>query len=126
MQKLEQKHASPGYQANDIEARKLVMIAAIVFGCLVFVGVVAYWLTGWYGQSTHGATRGATPVSVAAPDPHLQPNPRPDLLKHRAAKQALLTGYGWVDRNKGTVRIPIDRAMELTVQRADDAQGGGS
>ncbi len=125
MPKPEQDHASPGYQANDIEARKLVWIAAIVFGCLVFVGVVAYWLTGWYGQSTHGATRGATPVSVAAPEPHLQANPQPDLLKHRAAKRALLTGYGWVDRNKETVRIPIDRAMELTVQRAG-AQGGGS
>ncbi len=125
MPKLEQTHASPGYQANDLDARKLVMIAVIVFGSLVFVGLVAYWLTGWYGQATHGATRGATPVSVAAPVPHLQPNPQPDLLKHRASKQALLTGYAWVDRKTGTVRIPIDRAMELTVQRAG-AQDGGS
>src|SRR3954463_10841733 len=26
-----------------------------------------------------------------------------------------LTGYAWVDKNKGTVRIPIERAMELTM-----------
>src|ERR1700687_94133 len=26
-----------------------------------------------------------------------------------------LTTYAWVDKNKGTVRLPIDRAMELTV-----------
>lgn len=26
-----------------------------------------------------------------------------------------LTGYAWVDKNKGTVRIPIDRAMELAL-----------
>src|SRR5437588_3958136 len=26
-----------------------------------------------------------------------------------------LTSYAWVDKNKGTVRLPIDRAMELTV-----------
>src|SRR5438874_598659 len=26
-----------------------------------------------------------------------------------------LTGYTWADKNKGTVRLPIDRAMELTV-----------
>src|SRR5919198_5718093 len=26
-----------------------------------------------------------------------------------------LTTYAWVDKNKGVVRIPIDRAMELTV-----------
>src|SRR5262249_44841417 len=26
-----------------------------------------------------------------------------------------LTTYAWVDKNKGVARIPIDRAMELTV-----------
>src|SRR6185503_3798407 len=26
-----------------------------------------------------------------------------------------LTTYGWVDKNKGVARIPIERAMELTV-----------
>ena len=31
-----------------------------------------------------------------------------------------LTTYGWVDKNKGVARIPIDRAMEITV--ADLAQ----
>ena len=28
---------------------------------------------------------------------------------------AALTNYGWIDQNKGTVRIPIERAMELTL-----------
>lgn len=31
-----------------------------------------------------------------------------------------LETYGWVDRRKGTVRIPIERAMKLLVER----QGG--
>src|SRR5215211_3117432 len=34
--------------------------------------------------------------------------------------QKELTMYAWVDKNKGVARIPIDRAMELTV--ADLAQ----
>jgi hypothetical protein len=32
-------------------------------------------------------------------------------------QQAELLGYRWVDREKGIVSIPIDRAMELVVQR---------
>jgi hypothetical protein len=28
-----------------------------------------------------------------------------------------LSTYGWVDKNAGRVRIPIDRAMDLVVQR---------
>jgi hypothetical protein len=27
----------------------------------------------------------------------------------------VLTTYGWVDRNNGVVRIPIQKAMELTL-----------
>src|ERR1700730_3412614 len=26
-----------------------------------------------------------------------------------------LTGYAWIDKNKGSVRIPIERAMQLAV-----------
>jgi len=33
------------------------------------------------------------------------------------AEQRTLTTYGWVDRNAGIVRIPIDEAMRLTTQR---------
>ena len=34
--------------------------------------------------------------------------------------QTALTTYGWVDKNKGVVRIPIDDAMKLTVRELAD------
>ena len=33
------------------------------------------------------------------------------------SEDELLTVYGWVDKNAGIVRIPIDEAMKLTLQR---------
>jgi hypothetical protein len=36
--------------------------------------------------------------------------------RDRAARQKQLGSYGWVDRKAGVVRIPIDRAMELSAQ----------
>ena len=39
-------------------------------------------------------------------------------LEERAREQAVLRSYGWADRNARLVRIPIDRAIELYVQRA--------
>jgi hypothetical protein len=33
-----------------------------------------------------------------------------------ARRRARLGSYGWVDREKGVVHVPIDRAMELVVQ----------
>ncbi len=36
-------------------------------------------------------------------------------LQAKQAKQA--ASYGWVDQKAGVVQLPIDRAMELTVQQ---------
>ena len=36
-------------------------------------------------------------------------------LRAKEAKQA--AEYGWVDQKAGVVQLPIDRAMELTVQK---------
>ena len=35
----------------------------------------------------------------------------------RAAEDQILNSYGWVDRSKGIVRIPIDRAIDLLAKR---------
>jgi hypothetical protein len=38
------------------------------------------------------------------------------LAELRTKEQAAATTYGWVDQPKGVVRLPIDRAIELTVR----------
>jgi hypothetical protein len=49
--------------------------------------------------------------------PRLEPNPLAPRLAARAREDALLGGYGWVDANAGVARIPIDRAMEILVEK---------
>src|SRR3990172_9852623 len=39
-----------------------------------------------------------------------------ELAHLRAEQLELLNSYRWIDREKGVVGIPIDRAMEMTVQ----------
>ncbi len=38
------------------------------------------------------------------------------LTEHQAKEHAVATGYAWVDAKAGVVRLPIDRAIELTVR----------
>ena len=38
------------------------------------------------------------------------------LVEVRAAAQATATGYGWVDKEAGVVLLPVERAMQLTVE----------
>jgi hypothetical protein len=51
------------------------------------------------------------------PEPRLQTDPGRDLGDMRRAEDSLLGSYTWIDRQTGTVRIPIDRAMDLVAAR---------
>ncbi|MGO9088996.1 MAG: hypothetical protein ACLQBK_27650 [Candidatus Sulfotelmatobacter sp.] len=51
------------------------------------------------------------------PSPQLEIDERTELNKDRLREEQTLSTYDWVDQNAGTVRIPIDRAMDLIVQR---------
>ena len=76
---------------------------------------------------THSATKPAdrsrfiNPTPTHAPTPSLQSAPTTDLRALRAEKHALLDEYRWIDRDKGIVRIPIERAMALLIARTPPA-----
>ena len=53
----------------------------------------------------------------AFPEPRLERDERTQLNQVRLNEEQLLNSYGWVDEKSQTVRIPIERAMDLVVQR---------
>jgi hypothetical protein len=61
-------------------------------------------------------------------------SPQPALLitepialdEHRANEASSLTAYGWVDRGAGRVRIPIDRAKTLLLERGLPTRPGAA
>ena len=81
-------------------------------------------LSAWFGIVLLFALFGVIVLAVIGPAPRgsdyeeTRAKKRVDNLKtlrEEAAKA--LTTYGWIDKNKGVARIPIDRAMELTVAK---------
>ncbi len=46
------------------------------------------------------------------------------LAETRAADQAGLTTYAWQDKDRGIVRLPVDRAVELTLSEWQDPGAG--
>ncbi|MGP0018432.1 MAG: hypothetical protein ACLPHP_07685 [Candidatus Sulfotelmatobacter sp.] len=51
------------------------------------------------------------------PNPQLEIDEHTELGKDRLTEEQTLATYDYIDKNAGTVRIPIDRAMDLIVQR---------
>jgi hypothetical protein len=63
-------------------------------------------------------TRIVRPETIETfPQPRLEKNERLEINDFRLQEEQTLYSYGWVDRQAGLVRIPIDRAMELIAQR---------
>jgi len=40
----------------------------------------------------------------------------------RAKEQAVATSYAWIDKDKGIVQLPLDRALQLTLQELNAAR----
>lgn len=51
------------------------------------------------------------------PEPRLQTTPFTDLDALRAEEERLLTSYGWINEPGGVAQIPIDRAIDLLVEK---------
>jgi hypothetical protein len=51
------------------------------------------------------------------PEPRLQPNPQLDMRNMLLEENQVLTHYGWVDPDRGIVRIPVERAIDIAAQR---------
>jgi hypothetical protein len=112
-------HGPGGHETRDVNARRLLQLGlalATVIGLVLVVGVL------FFDYLERSTARGApqSPLLTTSdrpPSPRLQVDPQLDLLQKRAQEDAVLNSYGWVDRATGTVRMPIERAIELTAQR---------
>ena len=54
---------------------------------------------------------------TAFPSPKLEEDERGQLNGIRLNEEKTLYSYGWVDEKAGTIHIPIERAMDLIVER---------
>jgi hypothetical protein len=57
------------------------------------------------------------PPIALPPQPRLQIHPVPSWNAFREAEAKRLSTYGWMDRANGAVHVPVDRAMELVLER---------
>ena len=111
------------HEESDVNIRAIFAFCAGLFVVAVVVHVAIYLLFVYFAnRETRASATRAYPLAVGQenrlpPEPRLQTNPREDLQDLRALEDATLKGYSWVDRNAGAVRIPIDEAMKLMLQR---------
>lgn len=112
--------SSPGYERRDTSARWIAFWLVL----LTLLVVIAFYATR---SITHALERRE---AAAQEEPHpmslfrrppatalLQAQPTAELERYEARQRELATTYGWIDAGEGIVRVPIERAMELVLER---------
>ncbi len=117
--------AGAAYEPTDIDAGIATKFALwlTVAAVIIHVGLWGLFrLYASYEKSQQAPT--AYPLAAARggelrlpPAPRLEARPVNEITQFRAEEERLLHSYGWVDQQAGVVRIPIEDAMRLVIER---------
>jgi hypothetical protein len=111
--------AAAGHELSDAPIRPIVLVGAVL--ALVGAVVLALSVGVFRFFSERPVEAPPNPMAIVAPEfppaPRIEVAPSIEYQQLRAEEDRILSTYGWVDRKAGTTRIPIDRAIDLQLQR---------
>jgi hypothetical protein len=123
-----------GYEPRDANVASLLQFGFWMAVVLAVTLVGMKWTFHYFSDTQPlGATMSPMVKDtdrMLPPGPRLQALPHLELRDYCEAQQREVNAYDWVDQQSGVLRIPVDRAMDLTLARglparpASDAAGG--
>lgn len=112
------------YERTDAHVAPIAKFMAWLAGLTILTAIgIAVMFATMVGNR---AVEGEQPYPLMAPNvgtvpapagPRLQTTPAADMQRFRNSEDARLDTYGWIDEDAGTVRLPIEDAMEMVLER---------
>jgi hypothetical protein len=110
------------HEESDVNVGAIIRygIGLLLVGAVVHIFL--WWLLGTYERQNERAQTQVYPLAAGQQDrlpplPRFQENPQQELQELRAKQKAQLEGYGWVNKEAGVARIPIEEAMKMVIER---------
>ena len=121
------------FEHSDVNYK--LMIGAIILLIIVTVCSMLLSIRIYGTMETRQVEARPTPFPLyqlrpTPPPPRLQPNPidrttaEQDMANLLLQENAILDSYGWVDKEEGIVRIPVERAIDLLAGEAEAEEPG--
>ncbi len=110
------------HEESDVNVGAILRYGVGLLVVAAVVHVFLWWLLGVYERQDERAQTQVYPLAAGQQDqlpplPRFQENPQQEMRDLRAKQKALLEGYGWVNKEAGVARIPIEDAMRMVVER---------
>jgi len=102
----------------------------LTISMLISIGIVtgAFYFFEGQGKAANVAAQ-KYPLAVGQhrepPTPNLQTQPFKDIYMLRQGEAEKLGSYGWIDKEGGITRLPIDRAMDVMLEKGFPARAEG-
>jgi hypothetical protein len=115
-------HHEVNFESSDVDASSLLKYGFVLVVTTAVV-VVLLWRLYFVFVAREAARQPPPPIlkvdpeAMTVPLPNLQAQPTLDLTAFRAREDGVLHSYGWVDKEKSVVRIPIEEAMRIVLER---------
>ena len=114
-------------EGDGISYRGIAVFMAILVVTTIVCEFIVVGMYKFFDSQSRadGVTRApfSAPAGTLPPPPNLLINEPMNLQQFRAREVNELESYGWLDKNAGTVRLPINRAMDLLLERGLPARG---
>jgi hypothetical protein len=111
---------SLGYEKRDAHPAALLQFGFWMAVVLALTLVAMKWTFDFFSRTEPlgaPASPFAKQENQIPPRPRLQVEPHLELKDYCEAQQQQVDTYGWVDKQSGIVRVPIDRAMDMVLTR---------
>jgi hypothetical protein len=111
-----------GHEHTDTNVWMIVQFAIWLAVSAVVVHVLMWGMFRLFVTQHEAASAPEFPLAVGQEHrlpagPRLQRFPANEIHDFRSSENERLNSYGWIDRNAGTVHIPIADAMRMTLER---------
>lgn len=113
-------HPSQDYERTDVTATTLALQVLGVIVVLIVSQFILWHLLRYFQSEAQRHDPPMSPVidlNGEPPPPRLQELPREDYQQLLKTQTQMLGSYGWRDKKKKLVRIPVSQAMDLLLQR---------
>jgi hypothetical protein len=117
-----------GYELADARARPLVVTTVAIFIIIFLAFALMAGLLFIAGNAPADRSNTLNPTEIAVqlpPEPRLEQNPQNDSSRLFAETAEHLEQYGWVAQRDGIAHIPIERSMELLLEKGVNPFGEG-
>ena len=112
----EQLPKAPDQFDRELDFSWIFKFMGVIAVTAIVMFVAMWYMSGFLDQRLADAQPDGSPLlergqTTVPPEPHLQTESYADWAEMKTAQDHELSTYGWVDRDAGRVRVPVEDAM---------------